>query len=87
MKLPVQDGRRQDFGQEGEAVIEDFAGDEAPGDTLSISLDRSFSGHSENQIVRTLVSRQIMLDWGLKAQSQVPDIQFLDDHIRPRIEI
>jgi hypothetical protein len=33
------------------------------------------------------VSRQIMLDRGQKTQSQVPDIQFLDDHIRPQSQI
>ena len=86
-KLPGQYCRGQDLPEEGEAVAEHLPGDEGPGDPLAESRDPIISGHPEDDVVRTLVSRQVMLDRGQKAQFQVPDIQFLDDHIRPQSEI
>ena len=87
MTNPGQYCRAQDLPEEREAVAEHLPGDKGPGDPLAESRDPIIGGHSEDDVVRTLISRQIMLDRGLKAQSQVPDIQLLDDHIRPRSEI
>jgi len=80
-EISGQDSRGQDLVEEGEAVAEHLAGDEGPGDPLAESRDRITGGHPEDDVVRTLVSRQVMLDRGQKAQFQVPGIQLLDDHI------
>ncbi len=79
-KIPGQDSRGQDLAEEGEAVAEHLAGDEGPGNPLAESPDRLTGGHPEDDVVRTLVSRQVMLDRGQKVQFQVPGIQLLDDH-------
>ena len=55
-------------------------------DRSTASPDRLFRSDAKDQIIRPLVSGQIMLDLGLKGQSQVPDIQFPDDHVQPQIE-
>ena len=86
-KSPANNAGGQDLPEKGEAVAKHLPGDKGPGDPLAESRDPICSGHPEDDVVRTLVSRQIMLDRGLKAQFQVPDIQLLDDHIRPQSEI
>jgi hypothetical protein len=72
---------------EREATVEQFAGDESPGDSLSIPADIISRSHPDDEVFRALVNCQAMLDRGLEAQFQVPDIQFLDYHFRPQREI
>ena len=44
-------------------------------------------GHPEDEVVKAHVGCQLRIDLGLKAPFQVPDIPFVDYHVRPQREI